>query len=224
MNETARSRDSMITGQLMTGRVLDAHILDAMHAVPRERFVPQLLQGSAYVDDDIALGHGRYLMEPLVLGRLLQEAELTAEDAVLDVAAATGYSTALLSRLAGKVTLLEDNRDFLDTARAQLGLLNVRNVEYVSGALIQGHAPGSPYSAIFIQGAVHYIPPALKHQLAEGGRLMTIENVSAAPGDAAGLGKAVIYRKIGGTLQRRILFDACVPVIPSFARKSTFEF
>ncbi|MBT4425504.1 MAG: protein-L-isoaspartate O-methyltransferase, partial [Rhodospirillaceae bacterium] len=99
----AAVRHNMVESQLRTNKVTNWALIDAMDDVPRERFVPQQLSSIAYVDEDLLVAPGRYLMEPLVLARLLQAAMVTEEDVALDIGCATGYSSAVLGRLAGTV-------------------------------------------------------------------------------------------------------------------------
>ena len=110
INYTA-ARHNMVLSQLEPNRVTDPAILAAMGAVPRERFVPAPLAGVAYVDEDVEIAAGRYLMEPRVLGRLLQEARVQPREAVLDIGGGTGYSAAVLARLANTVVALEEDAD-----------------------------------------------------------------------------------------------------------------
>src|SRR5579883_621672 len=97
------ARTNMVESQVRTNKVTDRAVIDALLAVPREAFVPAQLKGIAYVDEDLPIGHGRHLMEPMVLARLLQSAAIQPTDRVLDVACGTGYSCALAARLAARV-------------------------------------------------------------------------------------------------------------------------
>ena len=123
MIDYAAARLNMVEGQLRTNKVTDAAVLDAFLAIPRERFVQPALRGIAYVDDDVALGGGRSLMEPMVLARLLQVAAIGKDDKVLEIGCATGYATALLARMAGSVIALESDPQLAAQARKLLGEL-----------------------------------------------------------------------------------------------------
>ncbi len=105
--EYARARLNMVNNQLRPNRVDDPRVLDAMAHVPRERFLPKALRGVAYADEDLPLPGGAWLIEPLVLARLIQAAEVRPTDVVLVVGCTTGYAGAVLARLAGTVILVE---------------------------------------------------------------------------------------------------------------------
>ena len=92
----ATARQNMVESQIRPNKVTDPELIDALRSLPRELFVPKAMRGIAYVDEDIAVAPDRYLMEPMVLARLLQEAAVAATDMVLDVGCCTGYSTAVL--------------------------------------------------------------------------------------------------------------------------------
>ena len=115
VSDYAEARTKMVDGQLLTNKVTDHDVVEAFLEVPRENFASEMLRGTAYIDEDLPLGKGRYLIEPMVLAlRLLQIAAVTTEDTVLDIGAGTGYATALLLRLAKSVVALElygDTRD-----------------------------------------------------------------------------------------------------------------
>ena len=107
MTDFATARRNMVECQIRTNKVTDQRLIDALAEVPRERFVPKAYRGVAYVDEDVPLGGGRFLIEPMVLARLIQTARVRPGDSVLDVGCATGYATAILGRLAAGVVGLE---------------------------------------------------------------------------------------------------------------------
>ena len=120
MFDTATARRMMVDGQVRTADVTNLDLIGAMLAVPRELFVPPALADQAYLDSDIALGGGRALLKPMVLAKLIQGAHVGAGDRVLDVGCATGYSSAVLSRLAGSVVALEEDAALAQRARDAL--------------------------------------------------------------------------------------------------------
>ncbi|MBM3491795.1 MAG: protein-L-isoaspartate O-methyltransferase [Alphaproteobacteria bacterium] len=217
MSDPAIRRRSMVQGQVLTNKVTDEQVTEALLTVPREAFVPRELRGVACVDEDLPLAPGRYLMEPMVLARLLQVAELKDSESVLNVGCGTGYVAAVLARLAGGVVALESQAELAARARQLLAQQGVANVVIVEADLPAGHAAQAPYDAILIEGAVECLPAALPGQLAEGGRLICIERTGA-------VGHAVLYRKVGGLVARRELFDAQAPLLPGFSKPRGFRF
>ena len=71
----ARARLNMVEGQIRPNKVTDPRIVAAMLDLPRELFLPAERRAMAYLDEDIPLGGGRALVEPMVLARLVQTAE-----------------------------------------------------------------------------------------------------------------------------------------------------
>lgn len=212
------ARLNMVESQLRTNKVTDEAVLDAFLSVPRERFVPEHLGGIAYVDEDIPLGGGRSLMEPMVLARLLQLAAIGRGDGVLEIGAATGYASALLSRLAARVVAVESDASLAAIARARLQELQIGNVTLLEGHLEEGYPAGAPYEVMLIGGAVASVPAALARQLAEGGRLVTVVKSSA------GMGHGVLMTRVAGALSQRAVFDAGTPFLPGFAPAPGFVF
>ena len=147
------ARANMVENQVRPNRVTDRRVLDAMAAVPRERFVPKNYAGIAYVDEAIAVSAGRYLMEPMVLARLLQAAAIDAGDVVLDIGCATGYSTAVLARLADTVVAVESDAALVETAHP---VTDLDNAEVDTFDDHVGHVtPRSVFSFAARQAACH---------------------------------------------------------------------
>ncbi len=217
MPDNATARLNMVNNQLLTNKLTDDRIVQALLSVPRENFVPKALRGVAYLDEDIPLGEGRHLMEPMAFARILQAAEVQATDVVLDVACATGYSTAVLAQLAATVVGLETDEGAVAAAEAQLAALQVDNAAVVSGVLTDGCSEQGPYDVIFVNGAVEQVPPAYTAQLAEGGRMVVVERQGQSS-------QAVLYSNRDGLVSRRELFDAMVPVLPGFQMADVFQF
>lgn len=225
----AKLRRTMVECQLRPNKVIDTKLLAAFEDVPRELFVPKSLRGVAYVDEDLQIAPGRYLMEPMVLARLIQAADLEPDEVVLDIGAATGYGAAILSGLASTVVAVESDLILYEQANAILRDLGKVNCVVVSEPLTAGYPRSAPYDVILVEGAVAEIPTALTDQLADGGRLLAVVAAGTAAAAFSGLrgsavGQAVICRRIGGTVSRRVLFDAQVPVLPGFEARPRFVF
>ena len=219
MTDFALARRNMVEGQLRPNRVDDAGLLATLGELPRERFLPEGLRSVAYADDDVPLGNGRFMMEPMVLARLIQVLQPRTEDKAMVVAAGLGYGAATLARLVNSVVAVEADAVLAAAARKTLQDLGVAGVQQVAGPAEQGAAASSPYDVILIEGAVHEVPKAIADQLAEGGRLAT---VIADPSGA--LGVAHLFLKQGGVMSGRPLFDAGTPLLPGFARPARFTF
>jgi len=213
----AIARRHMVESQLLPSRVTDEALLDAMRSIPRERFVPKAYRGVAYLDEDLPVAEGRYLLEPVVLARLITEAEVSDRDLVLDLAAGTGYSTAVLARLANTVVGLECDPDLAAKATDVLADLGVDNAAIIEGPLEEGLPDQAPFDVILFQGAVEVVPESLLRQLAEGGRLLAVVVTD-------GVGKATRFLRVGDGFGRRVLFDAGVPLLPGFRRERVFQF
>src|SRR5262249_10231575 len=155
----------MVDGQVRTSDVTDPRLIAAMLDVPRERFVPADKSDLAYLDLDLPVAAGRRLLKPMVLAKLFQAADIAESDRVLDVGCATGYSSAVLARLAASVTALEEDAALAKHA-AQIA---DGNVAVVSGPLAKGWAAGAPYDVIVVEGTAEGTPRALFPQLKEGG-------------------------------------------------------
>ncbi|MBP2294737.1 protein-L-isoaspartate O-methyltransferase family protein [Azospirillum rugosum] len=218
MSEYAAARLNMVEGQIRPNKVTDHRLVEAMLDIPREVFVPQAARGIAYVDEDIAIGGGRYLMEPMVFARMLQEVGVEETDVVLDIGCATGYSTAVLARLAATVVGVESDASLAQRAGEALAEVGAVNATVVTGPLTEGHAAKAPYDVIVFEGLVAEVPEAITAQLADGGRL-----IATVMGDR-GVGEVKLYQRIGGVVSGRILFEAHSRPLPGFEAKPKFVF
>ncbi len=214
-----QARKNMVEGQVRPNGVTLPALLDILRAVPRERFVPQHLQSVAYVDEDIPLGNGRYLPEPMVLARLAQAARIQSSDVVLDIGCGTGYSAAVLGGLAATVVGLEQARDMAWEAEKLLLDLGVVNAVVVHQQNLQeGYAQQGPFNVILINGSVPAVPEKIKAQLADGGRLVTVLSKEGH------LGTAVLITRRGDTFETHPLFDASTPTLAGFEAQPHFVF
>jgi protein-L-isoaspartate(D-aspartate) O-methyltransferase len=204
------ARAAMIDSQLRPQGVSDPAVLLAMSSVPREQFLPDQSRPLAYVDRAVAVGPGRFLAAPAVLGQLLTQMAPERGQRALVVGAGTGYSAALLAAMGLDVVAVESAPELAGKAR-ELG------IEVIEGALEAGHREGAPYDQILIDGAVEMLPDGIIAQLADGGRLGT------ALVDR-GVTRLIVGRKSGDAFGYLSIGDAGVPVLPGFTRAKAFTF
>ncbi|MEI7791748.1 MAG: methyltransferase domain-containing protein, partial [Alphaproteobacteria bacterium] len=169
----------------------------------------------AYMDGCVALGDGRALADPRSFAKLLNLAQVTATDRVLDVGCGTGYSSAVLARMAADVVALEQDADLVRIA-SELLATAVGKVEVVQGGLIEGVKGQAPFDVIFVNGALEQVPETLLSQLAEGGRLVTVIK--------DGQSRAWLFLKQNGQVGKRPDFDADVPLLAGFKKAMGFVF
>ena len=206
----AAAREAMVESQLRPEGVTDPAVLAAMGTIERERFLPSHTRPLAYVDRAVAMGEGRFLPAPAVLGQLLTQMMPERGQRALVVGAGTGYSSAVLARMGVEVTAIESAPALVSAAR-ELG------IDMVEAPLEAGYAERAPYDQILIDGAVEYIPDAIVEQLADRGRLGTalIDR---------GITRLVIGRKAGGAFGTLSVGDVGVPALPGFSRPKEFTF
>jgi protein-L-isoaspartate(D-aspartate) O-methyltransferase len=208
------ARTNMIDAQIRSADVTDPRIHAAMAAVARERFVPNAQRALAYADVAVEVAPGRFLLDPRSLAKALQLAQVRTEDRVLDVGCATGYSSAVLGRLARSVIALEQDADLVRIASEAL-TGQQGNIEITQGGLIEGFKPGGPYDLILVNGAIEAPPDILLGQLAEGGRLVAFLRAE---------GRAALFVRENGQVGSRPGFDAQVPLLAGFRKSVGFIF
>lgn len=223
MVDFARQRQAMVDSQIRVNDVTDQRILEAMLELPREQFVPKSRMELSYIDEDLPLRDARggalarFLTEPMVLAKLVQALELEPEDNALVIGCASGYSAALLGKLARNVVGLEEETELASAAKRTLAKLKLGNVKIVTGPMQAGWPEAAPYDAILVDGSVEFVPDAITEQLKDGGRLVAVMGTGRSA-------KALVHVRSGGVISPRPIFDAAIPPLPGFARPPQFVF
>lgn len=207
----------MVDTQVRPSDVTKFPIIEALLSVPREDYVPDDKRDAAYIGENIAIGGGRVLLEPRTLAKMLDALDVQPSDVVLDLGCGLGYSTAVLAQLADFVVSVEDDADRTEEAQQILSSHGVDNAAVFEAPLAEGAAKNGPYDVIILQGAVETVPDALLAQIKEGGRIAAIFAEGA-------LGVVRVGRKIDGTVNWRMSFNAGAPVLPGFAKDAAFTF
>ena len=215
-----KAREAMVLSQLQPSGVINPDLGDAYNAIPREMFVPNSVRGVCYCDDAVDLGGGRELIEPLYHGLMLQAAQITKGMKVLDVAGATGYSAAILSKVGAVVTAVDNDEKMLHAAQQNWTNLGLKAISPFVGANAQGYAKSGPYDVIIVNGAVGFRPDALLAQLKAGGKLLCIYVNKDEP-----IGSLMSYQKLeNGEFAAKKLHDATSKFVPGLEPKLGFEF
>ena len=209
----------MLESQIRPNKVIDELVLSAFSETPRELFVQKSMRDIAYIDEDLPLSNGRYLMEPMVLARLVQSLELTLSDNVMIIGVGTGYSAAIISKMVTSVIGIESRAPLIQKAEGNLAQLDITNTVLFKERLQDGYIKEAPYNAILIDGGVSCVPNSILNQLAVDGKLVSIyRSESTAAGEASS------WMRSGDKFSRTCLFNAQVPTLEEFKEKPEFQF
>ena len=214
----AAARQFMVDSQLRPNKVTNPTLLEAMRQAPRETFLPPSLWSIAYADQDVRLGGGRVLIAPLAFARLAQLLDPVPGERVLVVGSGTGYGAAVLAMCGARVTALDADEALLDVGRRAISALGL-TVSSQRGPLREGLPGVQPWDAIFIQGAVEFVPDAFAGQLRpDSGRLVTVVGKPDRPG------VAVFGERQGTQLALAQAFDCTTAMLPGFEPVADFQF
>lgn len=215
-----RARFNMIQQQIRPWNVADDRVLSVMAEIPREQFVPDAYRSLAYADIEIPVADGQTMLAPKVVARMLQALDVQRVDKVLEIGSGTGYLTACLSRLGGRVLSMEIHAPLAEQARAALETLNLERLEVRVGDGLAGPVDGRPFDVIAVAGSLpsEEALAALQEQLAPGGRLF------AVVGEEPVMEALLVTRAEGGDFRRQALFETSVPMLEQAPEPERFVF
>ncbi len=196
MSDFAELRAAMVERQLRRRGISDERVLAAMAAVPREEFVPDRHRSRAYADAAQPIGEGQTISQPWIVAAICQALELKGPERVLEVGTGSGYSAAVLARLAAEVISVERHQSLADAARLNIYSLGVRGVEVRVGDGSRGIPEQAPFEAIAVHATAPEAPATLLGQLADGGRLV-------APIAASSADMLTVFRRHGEAMERQ---------------------
>lgn len=220
MHDFAALRQRMVDNQLRPSEVTDPDLIRAYLAVPREDFVEAAERPFAYSDRELALPAAagyRRMIDPVQLARLIQALSVGPQSKVMVIGCGTGYSAALLARLAGRVVAVEEDERLAALAQEKLSALGATNAAVVRASLTEGAPAEAPYDAILIDGAVEFVPDSLLRQLTQAGSLAVIQRDQR-------VSRAMLYERVGDGATSWPLFEAWATLLPGFQKKREFVF
>jgi protein-L-isoaspartate(D-aspartate) O-methyltransferase len=213
-----QARFNMIEQQIRTWEVLDPRVLELLHEVKREDFVPPEHRALAFADLEIPLGHGEAMMPPKVEARIVQELALQPGESVYELGTGSGYLTALMARRARHVTSAEIHPDLKSRAAASLAAAGIRNVTLLEGDGAARPLASGAFDAIVITGSIPVLPQAFLDQLATGGRLF------AVIGDPPVMKATLVRVPVRGSHQAAELFETLVKPLVNAPQPPRFRF
>jgi len=203
----ATARDNMVEQQLRTWEILNERVLEVMHALPRERFTPAAFTNLAYADMQIPLDHGQVMLEPKVVGRMLQALDPQPNERALEIGTGTGYSTACLGRMAADVTSVDLYPEMTALAGSNLERQAIHNNQLETGDAAMGWDDGNRYDVIAVTGSLPELHKGFHRSLTEGGRLFLI--VGQPP-----IMEAILITRVSDDQwARESLFDTSAPAL-----------
>ena len=213
-----QARFNMIEQQIRPWNVLDQDVLDLLHVVKREQFVPAAYQNLAFADVEIPLPGGETMLAPKIEARVMQETGVKKHETVLEIGTGSGYMAALLAHRAARVTTVEINPETAELAKKNLANAGIHNVTVEVGNGAQGWEKGAPYDVIVISGALEVLPEAILKQIKVGGR------VAAIVGQAPVMEAAIITRTGENTYSTVKVFETNVRYLTGAPALSHFQF
>jgi protein-L-isoaspartate(D-aspartate) O-methyltransferase len=215
-----KARFNMIQQQIRPWNVADDRVLSVMAEIPREQFVPDAYRSLAYADIEIPIGDGQTTLAPKVVARMLQALDVQPIDKILEIGTGTGYPTACLSRLGGRVVSLEIHAGLAEQARAALEALKLERLDVRVADGLKGPVDGQPFDVIALAGSLpsDEALAALQEQLAPGGRLF------AVVGEEPVMEALLVTRVEGGDFSRQSLFETSVPALEKVPEPERFVF
>ena len=217
----ATARFNMIEQQIRTWEVLDPKVLQLLHDVPRENFVPKQYQGLAFADIEIPLGHEQTMLSPKLEARILQALNVQNTHTVLHIGTGSGYFAALLASFAKQVTSLEINADLSAQAAINLKQNNIQNVslEIADGVFAKPKNMGQQYYDVIVYTGSSPVEPAgVRQQLSIGGLLFIV--IGSAP-----VMQATLIQRVSETgFRQDVLFETCIAALDNAPEAPQFEF
>lgn len=217
MIDFATRRRIMVDTQVRPSDVTKFPIIDAMLEIPREKFVPDTKAEAAYIGENLSLGEGRVILDPRTLAKMIDALEITSDDLVLDIGCGTGYSSAVILRMAQAVVAVEENEALARSAETALAQTGSETVVLHTGKLTEGAPEHAPYDVMILQGGIESFPEELVGQLRDTGRVAAVFMEGA-------LGVVRLGLRKGDHIVWRDIFNAAAPILPGFSKDHEFTF
>ena len=216
MNHFEKLRKTMVDTQVRPSGVSCTEVIDALASVPRELFVPEYLKNLSYIEENIVFESGRFMVQPRILGKLLENLLIQKDESVLVVGSGCGYMASVVGKLAELVVGVESDKVLIESSEQSVIEAGIDNVIIVESELSLGATQHGLYDVIIFEGAIDLVPDIILSQLKEYGRI-------AAFFSERNLTEARVGVKVNGILSCRSCFSCDIPVMKEFRKSKTFS-
>ena len=208
---------NMIEGQIKPIGGMQKNILQAFSSVNRDDFVPQNLKDNCYSEKNLFLKRDRFVLKANLIAKIISALNISNEENVLVIGSSTGYSSAIISRLAETVISIEEDQELLDFSEEAIKKNGIDNIVFINNPMIEGCSEQGPFNAIIIEGAIDEVPPKILNQLEDNGRLIAMINNK-------GVSNVIEYQKKNNIFTDRFLFSCTAPRLKCFDKRKSFSF
>ena len=208
---------NMIEGQIKPIGGMQKNILQAFSSVNRDDFVPQNLKDNCYSEKNLFLKRDRFVLKANLIAKIISALNISNEENVLVIGSSTGYSSAIISRLAETVISIEEDQELLDFSEEAIKKNGIDNIVFINNPMIEGCSEQGPFNAIIIEGAIDEVPPKILNQLEDNGRLIAMINNK-------GVSNVIEYQKKNNIFTDRFLFSCTAPKLKCFDKRKSFSF
>ncbi len=208
---------NMVEGQIKPIGGMQKNILDAFTSINREDFVPQNLKGNSFSERNLFLKRDRFILKANLIAKMISALNISNEENVLVIGSSTGYSSAIISRLAETVISIEEDKELLNFSEEAVKKNGIDNVVFINNTMIEGCSEQGPFNAIIIEGAIDEVPSKILNQLEHNGRLVAMINDK-------GISNVIEYQKKNNNFTERFLFNCSAPKLKSFDKRKSFSF
>ena len=207
----------MVEGQIKPIGGTQKNILDAFNSINRDDFVPKNLKGNSFSERNLFLKRDRFVLKANLIAKIISVLNISNEENVLVIGSSTGYSSAVISRIAETVISIEEDKELLVFSEEAVKKNGIDNIVFINNAMIEGCPEQGPFNAIIIEGAIDEVPLKILNQLEHNGRLIAMVNNN-------GISNVIEYQKKNDTFTDRFIFSCSAPKLKSFDKRKSFSF
>ena len=208
---------NMIEGQIKHIGGMQENIIDAFNEIKRDDFVPQDLKENSYIEKNLFLNSDRFILKANLIAKIISALNISNNENVLIIGSSTGYSSAIISRLAETVISIEEDQELLNFSEEAIKKNGIDNVVFINNSMIEGCSEQGPFNAIIIEGSIDEVPLKILDQLDSDGRLIAMINDQE-------VSKVIQYQKKNNAFTERFLFSCSAPKLKSFNKRKSFSF